>query len=408
MKLSRRRKRLLYPWICWLIVAVIYLFAYGLLAMPSVISDELKSVLNVDQTGIGILYSAFLYTYVLMQIPVGYLYDRYRCRNLLFLASMFMVLGCLIFVMAHSLWVGLLGRMVMGFGGSFAFIGALYLGRSWFPVALFPLIVGLTEAMSGLSEITLLPLMAFLKKFQHWEVITLEYACVLLGLAVLVFFFVRERHPQRKIQGKMLGSDLGLVFKNKTMWLLSLYVGFSFAFNMVIANMWGVPLLMAAYDIPSWIAAIESGLIMMGFTVGCFVIGWLGRLLSDRLLMLVLALVQFVAQIILWYFTLDLVEVGVVLFIIGFASSSIVLAFDFAKKVIPESSYGLAAGFINMFFGASGILISPLVGYIFQVTESVSSALVPVMVCSGVAMVVAIFLKEIKIKLLPVGEQGGV
>ena len=163
--MNRRHKRPIYPWFCWLIVALLYLFQYGLLVIPSVFSEELRHAMGINRMGVGILYSAFLYTYVFMQIPVEIIFDRFRSRNVLFLASIILVLGCLIFTMSHNIWFAGIGRMVMGFGGAFAFIGALYLGRNWFPIVMFPLIVGLTEAMSGLSEIGLMPLLAFLKIF---------------------------------------------------------------------------------------------------------------------------------------------------------------------------------------------------------------------------------------------------
>ncbi|MCB1827164.1 MAG: MFS transporter [Coxiellaceae bacterium] len=405
--MNHRHKRPIYPWLCWLIVAAFYLFQYGLLVVPSVFSDELRQSLGIDRTDVGVLFSAFLYTYVLMQIPVGVIFDRFRSRNVLFLASMVIILGCLIFTISHNLWFAILGRMVMGFGGAFAFIGALYIGRSWFPVVMFPLIVGLTEAMSGLSEIGLMPLLGILKNHLHWRTIILIFTLIIVIVAILIFFFVREHHPERKIKKPLGRSDFNLILKNPVMWLLSFYVGLAFAFDMVIANMWGVPLLIAHYHIPTWMAALESGMIMVGFTIGCYLVGWIARFVSDRLLMMYFAIGQFIVMLLLWYLSLDLIEVGILVFLIGFLSSSMVLSFDFAKKIIPETSYGLASGFINMFFGGTGILVSPLVGYIFETTKNENTALIPVIVCAGLAAVCGVLLKTRTVKFLPVKQQGG-
>ena len=393
------KKMPIYPWICWLIVALFYFFQYGLLAMPSVLNKEFQTSFMIDATGVAVLYSAFLVTYVFMQIPVGLLFDRFRSRNLLLLAAALLVFGCMVLAVSNAFWLGVLGRMIMGVGGSFAFVGALYLGRSWFPFLLFPLIIGLTEAMSGLSEIGLLPVIAYLNKFQHWRVILLEFSMVIVVLMFLIFFIVRDRRQERtKKHSFDVKHKMVSIFGNRMMWLLSSYVGFMFVFAMSIANMWGAPLIVAFYHIPVWKAALETSMIMVGFTVGCFVIGWITRYLSDRNLMLYSSLIQFIGVSVFWYIDMNLFYAGVLFFIIGFVSSAIVVAFNYAKKIVPAASYGVASGFLNMFFGGFGILISPLVGYIFESTRSVFLAFTPTVACSFIAFMIALVLKYTETK----------
>lgn len=405
MPLSKRMP--LYPWICWLVVAVLYCLQYGLLALPSVLDKQFQASLAIDATEVGILYSAFLYTYVLMQIPVGLLFDRFRSRNLLFFAALLLALGCFVLAGSHHLFWAIIGRLMMGMGGSFAFIGALYLGRTWFPIIIFPLVVGLTEAMIGFSEIGLLPLVAYLSEIQHWRVILIEFAAIILILAALIYFLVKDRRRRgTKARSSDVRKDLKLIFRNPVMWLLSFYTGFIFTFVMAVANMWGVPLFQRYYHIKTWLAAIEVGMVMLGVTLGCFVIGWIVRYVSDRLLMLYCAAIQFVTILALWYFSVDLTTAGVSLFIIGFVSAAVIIVFDFAKKLVPASSYGVASGLLNMFFGGFGILITPLVGYIFETTKNEYYALLPVIVCSFLGVVVAIILNVIKIKVIPEYSQG--
>jgi len=137
---------------------------------------------------------------------------------------------------------------------------------------------------------------------------------------------------------------------------------------------------------------------MFGFTAGCFAIGWLSRYVPDRLLILVCAVGHFIAMFSFWYFYLSLVGAGVFLFVIGVFTGSIVVVFSFAKKIVPVSSYGVTSGFLNMFFGGFGILISPIVGYIYETTNNVYLSFVPTLVCSFIAMLLAIILKFMKVK----------
>lgn len=394
-----KNKTTFYPWICWFLAAVFYFFQYGLLAIPSVLSADFQTSLLINTTELSILYSAFLYTYVFMQVPVGLMFDRYRSRNILFIATLLLALGCLLLAVSHTLWVGILARMVMGVGGSFAFVGALYLGRTWFSVLIFPLIVGMTESMSGLSEVGLLPFIAYLNKLQHWRIIHVEFGMVVILLATLIFFTVSDKRKERvKVRTFSVKGELKLILRSPVVWLLSIFSGCTFVFVMSIANMWGAPLLAAYYHIPIWKAAIESGMVMLGYTVGCFGIGWIARYVSDRLLILIFATIQFVTMMVFWYFEFDLTAAGVLLFIIGLSSASIPIVFDYLKKIVPISSYGVSCGFLNMFFGGFGILLSPVVGYIFETTKNVYLSFVPALVCSFFALVVAVILREVKIK----------
>ena len=409
MSLRRKmlRKALLYPWVCWLIPALFFCFQYGLLVMPSVFSAELQSSLAIDMTQVGVLYSAFLYTYVVMQIPVGLIYDRFPSRYILFFATMVVVLGGLLMAIASHYWVAMMARMIMGLGGSFAFIGCLCIGRNWFPIVLFPIIVGLTESMMGVSEVVLMPVMAYLQKYQYYRTLLLELTFVLVVLAVLIFIFIRERHPERKKSvNHSLSDSLRYVLRKPIIWLLGFYVGFVSSFNIVIANMWGVPLLSDYYNIPTWKAAVETSMIMIGFIIGAFCVGMLARYIKDRQLMVWFSAIQFTVMLLFWYFNVGLFVAGIMLFIMGFTASSVVLTFDLIKKIVPKSFYGCASGFVNVFFGGMGIILSPIVGSIYGATKNDANALIPVLMCSGLALLVALYLKSMRIRQLPNKSQG--
>jgi len=293
----------------------------------------------------------------------------------------------------------------MGVGGSFAFVGALYLGRTWFSVLIFPMIVGLTEAMAGLSQVGLLPLIAYLDKLQHWRIIHVEFGIAVIVLATLIFFTVSDKRKEKvKKRNFSVRGELKLILGSPVVWLLSLFCGFTFVFITAIANMWGAPLLAVFYHIPIWRAAVETGMVMLGFTVGCVGIGWVARYVSERLLILVCAILQFVSMMVFWYFEFNLTVAGILLFIIGMATVSLIVIFDVLKKIVPVSSYGVSCGFLNMFFGGFGILISPVIGYIFEVTQDVYLSFVPALVCSFFALVLAVILKVIKIK--PIARPG--
>ncbi|MEE9210944.1 MAG: MFS transporter [Kiloniellales bacterium] len=83
------------------------------------------------------------------QIPVGMAVDRWGPRRVLTAAG-FCALGSLCFALSESLGLLYLGRLMIGVGSAFGFVGALTLAGRWFAPHRFALVSGLTM-MAGMS-----------------------------------------------------------------------------------------------------------------------------------------------------------------------------------------------------------------------------------------------------------------
>ena len=285
-------KHSFYPWTCWSVVAVFYLMQYGLLVFPSAITPDLQQSFQVTATEIGILYSAFLYTYVVMQIPVGFLFDKYSTRKLLFFPILLLALGCFLLSTAQDFYMAVLSRMIIGLSGSFAFVGAIYIGRSWFSLLMFPIIVGLTEAASGIGSIGFTTILAGLSHSYGWRTITFALAIFSCLLALFSYVYVRDKPIATHRRNITIKEDFKLIVKNKRLWLISLYTGFAFVHFMVMANLWDIPFLEIHYRLTTDQAALENSLVIIGFTIGCPLIGYLTRFFSEIKIMLVTSILQ--------------------------------------------------------------------------------------------------------------------
>ena len=118
---------------------------------PGVVVPELSQEFHVSALMLGALSSMFLWPYIIMQMPVGMLVDRYGPHKLLTVTAALTGFGCIAFALAHGLFVAQLGRFLMGFGASFAFVGALKLATMWFCPTRFGLLAGFTQALGMLE-----------------------------------------------------------------------------------------------------------------------------------------------------------------------------------------------------------------------------------------------------------------
>jgi len=120
-------------WLVWLVAASFVLFQFCIQLTSGEMVGGLMKSFSLSALGAGFLASSYYYIYVLLQTPAGMLMDRYGPRRLLSIGAAVMMLGSLLFASAHSLTFAILGRVFMGGGAAFAFVGSINLISRWFP-----------------------------------------------------------------------------------------------------------------------------------------------------------------------------------------------------------------------------------------------------------------------------------
>ena len=79
---SQSKWRLIYPWIAITVSALFLFYKYILQVSPSIMTNELMRAFHVDGAGLGNLAATFFYTYLVTQLFVGILLDKYSPRYL--------------------------------------------------------------------------------------------------------------------------------------------------------------------------------------------------------------------------------------------------------------------------------------------------------------------------------------
>ena len=113
--------------------------------------SELMQEFSCSGAALGALSSCYLWSYGLMQIPVGILIDKYGPRRLLTIASVSCALGSFVFGWSVTIEMAMLGRLLIGFGASFAVVGCTKIASIWFPAKRFALFVGLMVTIGMLG-----------------------------------------------------------------------------------------------------------------------------------------------------------------------------------------------------------------------------------------------------------------
>lgn len=117
----------------FMVFAFAYMLSYAYRTVNAVIATPLKDALNVGPADLGLLSSAYFFSFALMQLPLGVLLDKVGARRIEAALMVVAGLGAFVFAAAPGfagLWIG---RALIGIGVS-ACLMASYKGfASWCP-----------------------------------------------------------------------------------------------------------------------------------------------------------------------------------------------------------------------------------------------------------------------------------
>ncbi len=176
------------------LVALFLFYEMALQVSPSVITNQLMQDLHIEAATLGLISGVYFYSYMLMQIPSGLLFDRQNTRVLVFVAILICLTGTLFFASSQSAFQAALGRFLMGIGSSCAFISVLVVSSRWFPASYFALLVGIAQFLAAAGALGgEAPLAVFIHAL-GWRQALYWLVGVGVMLAGLVWFIMKENH----------------------------------------------------------------------------------------------------------------------------------------------------------------------------------------------------------------------
>ncbi|MBS0620180.1 MAG: MFS transporter [Verrucomicrobia bacterium] len=357
-------------WMIWALSALFMFYKYALEVSPSVMTSTLMSAFNISGVELGNLAACYFYAYLIMQIPAGYLIDRFGPRNVTTVMITLCSLGIFIFAKADTLLVAGIGRFLTGAGAAFAVVNCLKLTANWFPIKLFAFMTGLMMTIGMLGAVGgQAPLSAFIDAFD-WRCAMEIIGVAGIVLTLLFWLTVRDKAPDHKKDRVLTAPRLSLreslrkILKNPQAWWLSLYSGFAFAPVMIFGGLWGVSFISDAFSLTRNVAAQTVSLTFIGFAVGAPVFGWLSDWIGQR------------RHVMLWGTLLAMLSISAViyapgipptllmflLFLFGFSISSFLLCFTMIREITSPLLAATGIGFMNAFDALFGAISDPLTG----------------------------------------------
>lgn len=366
---SITKKQIILGSIICAVAALFYCYEFVLRIIPGVLQKELCAAFgHISASTFGQISALYYFAYSPMQMPVGMLMDRFGPRRLLFLACACCTLGSLMFSFSSSVPIASIGRFMVGFGSSFAFVGVLSLALHWLPRSYFSLIAGLmtTLGMFGLVY----------GEFKITEIVQsaglsyVLFATVIIGLilTVLILCVVRDgpsNNYHAKTQTlKSFYREVLKVLISPQVWLIGFVGACLYTSLSVFGELWGKSYLEQAYHLSKMDAAKAISAMFLGWGVGAPIVGYLSDKSGRRVLPLVLGAIfsLICISLVLYYPNLSFTSVMILMFLYGIFSSSEIIVFIMAKEITGAQLSGTVFAATNMIVSLGGVFYQPLVG----------------------------------------------
>lgn len=159
----------------------------------SVAGTELQKAYGLNEFQVGLLLSSYLWSYSLLQIPVGALLDRYGVRLLLGVGSVFWAMATFATAGAWGLVPLIVARIVLGVAEAPAFPGAAKAVSYWFPRHERGLATSAFDAAAKFSNVIGIPFIAAVVLWGGWR--AGFWVTGLLTLLYGALFWVQYRDP---------------------------------------------------------------------------------------------------------------------------------------------------------------------------------------------------------------------
>lgn len=362
------------PWFMWGLGALFYCYETLLQVSPSVMVTDLMKAFSANGAQLGLLAAVYFYAYSCMQIPVGILLDRLGPRRLLTIASLICGSGALVFGLAHTLFFAAFGRLLIGLGSAFAAVGCMHLCATWLPLRYFATLTGVMVTMGMLGAIGGEGPLSLMVSHFGWRETLIIFGAIGVILAILIWAIVRDKslsaYPGEHENKTPLLSGLKQILSNKQNLIVATYGALMYAPTTVFGGLWGVPFIMAFYNLERAVAATIVSMLFIGWAVGSPMFGIISDRIGRRRTPLIIgsygSLITF--SIVLFVPHLPLLVLGTLLFLFGFFSSGFLPSFSIIRESNPYHINATSIGFMNAFNMLTGAILQPLVGLILDLT----------------------------------------
>lgn len=219
----------------------------------SVATGDLIKEFHFTSTEIGLILSSYLWSYTLLQIPVGTLLDRFGVKWLMRIGIIIWSIASFMTAIVSGLGLIILSRILLGIGEAPTFPGSSKATGYWFPVRERGLATSTFDAAAKFASALGLPIVALAVVAYGWRAGFWLTGILSLIYAIIFWLLYRDPAESRNLQKEERTyikeggaqqehavptrtlTNLGFLLRQRKVWGLTLgFTAYNYAFNLFL------------------------------------------------------------------------------------------------------------------------------------------------------------------------------
>ena len=399
-------------WWVWTLAVAFVVFLFSFQTGYSIVNGKVQADVGLSVSQVATIAAVYTWVFAICQFFGGALLDRLGSRKVLPISIALVVIGVFVFANATTYPMLLLSQVILAAGSCTGFVGAGYVGGSWFGMAKFSFMFGLVQVVAALTSAFSVNIFDAVLGGTTWRSLFNVYGVIGIGLLILGAIYIRDPKPASHGMSEGIGEFFSSVIRGMIevakighVWIASIVGAALFGALLALGVVWAPKLLMVHGMSPA-AAGLGTSMLWLGLAVGSALVPWWSDRIRNRKLPIIIgSVVQLASFLPLLYIPSISAPLAIAMcFIFGFANAAHMLAFSTAADVVEPSQIGTSAAIVNgIMFIFGGILISRpgvRVGWgIEGGIEPESLALaqyaaLPILIALGLALALSLVMKE--------------
>jgi len=336
-------------------LAIAYVASHFFRASNVTIGLDLMRDLQIGPEALGALTGAFFFGFSAMQIPCGFLFDRYGPRKTVSGMLLLAVVGATVFTLAPSWPILLTGRVLMGAGFGVMLIGSMVVISRWFLPDRFSTLSSMVLSIGLVGNLLATTPLGWATETIGWRSIFGVVVAFSLLATVAVWLIVRDAPPGHPFLARTpeppaeMLRGFAEVLRNPKLPFILVLNFCNYACTFTVQGLWGGPFLREVHGL----SIIESGNVLLGaviaYQIGMLVFGPLDRILDTRKWIAVIGTLMVAAILgILALLERPPVWIAIAAMVgIGFLSASSTMIMTHGRGIFPDRLIGRGMATMN-------------------------------------------------------------